>query len=476
MVISVNNNRTNIETNSNYDLAKKAYEEFKLKDPNAFFVRRYMQPGWDGYRRYITPNGSFKTGLLEKIYAYLSSQTKVKIVDNRPNPFQHNPNLQKLLKKISLRDYQYQAVESIVNNSVGNYYHPVGVIKAATNAGKTHIGVGLYYALGKRKTLFLLNSSDLHKQILKEIPEIGVKEVGFCQGKNRDLEKNLTVAMVQSLKSQLEDSRVIKFLASIEVLIVDEADLANNKTYKTVIQKCINAQARIGMSGSIYEGKLQKHKFAHEGLREIFGEVKYSITNKNLVDKGVSADVIIKIKPGNTQVKIKGSYDEEYLKGITKSKERNLRIYKDTKQSLNKGKFPILLVAKYHKHIDILHKLLRRKLGESLVIEKVSSATPTKERNRIIKDFREGHIKVLVSSLIVKRGMNFPLVETVINVGGGDDPKNPLQILGRAMRKKEGVSRKTYIDYMDEGHYLKRHSKHRLNYYKEQNLRLKTFF
>jgi len=456
----------------NYDIQKAAYEHFKLKDPNAFFVRRYMQPGWDGFRRYITENGSFKSGLLEKIYPFLIERGDVVVEDYRDTKT-WKKDLEEVIKNLNLREYQMEAVAAIYNNQVGDIQHPVGVVKAATNAGKTHIACGIYKAFRKKPTLFLVNRADLYNQIKKEIPEVmGIDEVGFCQGKNINLNHTIVIAMVQSLKSRAEDSVIKKFLASIEVLIVDECDLAESKTYKSVIQKCINAWVRVGMSGTMYEGKLAKHKFVHENLRQIFGEVRYEITNRELIDRGHSSEVIIRIRNGNTLIKIPNDYEGEYHRGITISKERNKQTWLEVKHALKRGRKPILIVCRYHLHIKKLHRYLAKKLGEENTIDWLHPGKG-KLRKETLENFKQGKIDVLVSSLILKRGMNLPLTETVINAAGGDDPKDPLQILGRAMRKKEGKKVKYFVDFMDEGKYLKRHSKHRLGYYKAQNLKIK---
>ena len=65
--------------------------------------------------------------------------------------------------------------------------------------------------------------------------------------------------------------------------------------------------------------------------------------------------------------------------------------------------------------------------------------------------------------------MNLKLIRTLINAAGGDSWRNVLQIFGRALRKEAGVKEEVNVeDFMDEGRYLKRHSKHRINYYKKE--------
>ena len=64
---------------------------------------------------------------------------------------------------------------------------------------------------------------------------------------------------------------------------------------------------------------------------------------------------------------------------------------------------------------------------------------------------------------IIKIGQNMPLMKATINAGGGDSVINTLQLLGRNKRTHESKKRGYYFDFMDQGSYLKRHSKHRRN-------------
>ena len=58
------------------------------------------------------------------------------------------------------------------------------------------------------------------------------------------------------------------------------------------------------------------------------------------------------------------------------------------------------------------------------------------------------------------------------NAAGGDSQINALQLIGRAIRIHSSKSKVYYEDFFDEGFYLKRHSKHRLQYYKHQRFKV----
>lgn len=62
--------------------------------------------------------------------------------------------------------------------------------------------------------------------------------------------------MVQSLAGNI--NRYQKFLSEIDMVLIDEADVIDNKTYKTVIQHLYNSRVRVGLSGTLYMSDLKR--------------------------------------------------------------------------------------------------------------------------------------------------------------------------------------------------------------------------
>jgi superfamily II DNA or RNA helicase len=455
-------------------LMHEAYKAFKVRNPNAFFLRKYMPRGWDGKQDYIRDNGKFPTGLLTQVYEYFVKTHKItpELRDER-NIGKKKFNIPTTLNGFKPRDYQRAAVESILNNKIGDLPLPIGVLDLATNAGKTLVAALLYRALGSRKTILLINSIELYEQALVELPQYlgDSTEIGTSDSKGTKW-GNLMVLKVKTASLRCDDHDFRNRLASYEVAIIDECDLADNKTYKTVLRNLYNTWVKVGMSGSIYLSKLAKDKLKNQNLRGFFGEKLSSITNRELIDKGHSSEVKCIFNEGNTSYRGE-SWPDEYLNGIIKNKERNLKVYKRVKRRIKRGEYPLVIVIKEHKHLEILLKLLRRKLGDTLIIEGVHHETPN--RTELVNNFKDGKIDILIASMILKRGKNFPLMRGLINAAGGDSPENFVQILGRAMRKGKNKNKKEhkyYEDFFDEGRYLKRHSKHRVSYAKNQKLKV----
>ena len=98
--------------------------------------------------------------------------------------------------------------------------------------------------------------------------------------------------------------------------------------------------------------------------------------------------------------------------------------------------------------------------------------TPSKIRQQIMKDFREGKIDILVSTTIIARGKNFPKLRYLLNAASMDSQEKSIQFLGRLVRT-DSSKKKVYLDDLHyPGPYLNRHGKHRKQYYQKQELKV----
>ena len=451
-------------------IANKLRNELRFRHPNAWFLRKHMPKGWDGHVYDISENWTIKVGLIPKLIdKCIELGIDFEVLDNR-----ELPKLGVIPKKISegfiLRDYQYEALLSIVHNALpdGTGF-PIGVVNAATNAGKSLMAVALHKSYKNVKTLLLLNSSDLFNQGLNEYPQMMPDEnIGFIQGKKYNKWGNFTVAMVQTLSRNLKYFK--NKLSDIDIVIVDECDLADNKTYKNVLNNLYNSPIRIGLSGSIYLSKLKKHQLKNNNLMSFFGQEIFNISKAEMVKKGYSSNLVIKISEGGKDDGERTDYKSEYDRVITQNTQRTGKIIERIAYNLSKGRIPLMVVCKYHEHVDRVFEAVKLVFGNDFEVEYVHHKVA--DRENIITGFREGKVDILVASLIIKRGQNLPLMRCLINAAGGDSEENVIQIMGRGERKHH-TKTKTYLeDFFDEGHYLRRHSKHRINYYHKQGFKV----
>lgn len=457
--------------------AQKLYQEFSVRHPNAFYLRtrqRGMQ-NWDGKIHYINKHGEFKIGFLPAVYEKcIEYGIKPKVVDMR-KPL---PKVKKVVTKIGkykLRPEQEKAVKAIISNQVGNSLFQIGVLDYTVNAGKTLIMSSLYLSYKRQlKTLLITNDSDWLNQAREEFKQyLPGENITFVQGKVLNW-SNFTIGMVQSI------SRNMRFyqqeLSKIDMVLVDEADQGGSKQYQNVLTRLFNTRVRIGLSGTIYMSKLAKDKVKNMNLEGFFGKVVAEFKLKDSIKKGYSTKTIVKMVPsrpwyGNWESEFV-TYKEIYDDSITLNKYARKMAYARLRWNINQGRYPALVVCKHIAHCENLYKFFKKKLGDAYNISYVHVNTPSKLRQQIMKDFREGKIDILVSTTIIARGKNFPKLKYLLNTASMDSQEKSIQFLGRLVRTDESKN-KVYLDDLHyPGNYLSRHGRHRKQYYQKQELKV----
>lgn len=457
--------------------AQKLYQEFSVRHPNAFYLRtrqRDMQ-NWDGKIHYINKHGEFKIGFLPAVYEKcIEYGIKPKVVDMR-KPL---PKVKRVVTKIGkykLRPEQEKAVKAIISNQVGNSLFQIGVLDYTVNAGKTLIMSSLYLSYKRQlKTLLITNDSDWLNQAREEFKQyLPGEDITFVQGKVLNW-SNFTIGMVQSI------SRNMRFyqqeLSKIDMVLVDEADQGGSKQYQNVLTRLFNTRIRIGLSGTIYMSKLAKDKVKNMNLECFFGKVIAEFKLKDSIKKGYSTKTIVKMVPsrpwyGNWESEFV-TYKDIYDDSITLNKYAKRMAYARLKWNINQGRYPALVVCKHIAHCENLYKFFKKKLGDAYNIAYVHVNTPSKLRQQIMRDFREGRIDILVSTTIIARGKNFPKLRYLLNAASMDSQEKSIQFLGRLVRTDESKNRVYLDDLHYPGDYLSRHGRHRKQYYQKQELKV----
>lgn len=333
----------------------------------------------------------------------------------------------------------------------------------------------LYLSYKKQlKTLLITNDSDWLNQAREEFKQyLPGENITFVQGKVLNW-SNFTIGMVQSISRNMRFYQ--KELSQIDMVLIDEADQGGSKQYQNVITRLFNTRVRIGLSGTIYMSKLAKDRVKNMNLRCFFGNVLAEFKLKDSIRKGYSTKTIVKMVPGKPWY---GnwesdciSYKEIYDDTITENKKARKMALSRLKWNLSYGRYPALVVCKHIAHCENLYKFFKKKLGDAYNIAYVHVDTPTKRRQQIMKDFREGKIDILVSTTIIARGKNFPKLRYLLNAASMDSQEKSIQFLGRLVRTDESKSRVYLDDLHYPGNYLDRHGKHRKQYYQRQELKV----
>lgn len=482
----------NIQINSNkgkltgdIKVMNKLYSEFKIKHPRAFHIRVMGKGNWDGNVKYISEYGNFKLGLLPLIVKRLEELgSKYRIHDDRL-PITIKPKIPISIGVNKLRGYQRDILKSLLNNKVGGISFRMGIVNAATNAGKTTIMMGVHKSFkSKLNTLILTQDADWFNQAKNELPDLSDGEkIGFIRGTSVKHEwHKVNVAMVQTLSRNIQYFE--KQLAEVDIILIDECDLSDNNMYKKVLERVFNASIRLGFSGTIFMSSLKKDIIKNMNMRSLLGDQLSYISKKWMMDKGYSTKVVVRIVEGNTDKPkerrdgkgrlVRPTYKEVYDELITYNKNRHKKSYKRTIFNINKGRMPCLVVCQYIPHVENLYEYFKKKLDKKRYKYSLAYCHhDTKNRSKIISDFRAGKIDILISSFIIRRGKNFPLLRYLQNASATDSKESVSQLMGRLERKHEDKNKAYMDDLYDVGDkYLLRHSNHRVKLYKQEEVRL----
>lgn len=443
-------------------------EKFKIRAKGAFFSPAFKKRQWDGFVRYIDHNGFFEAGLLPKIRKFIKEEMGLKIQYSDNRTLTEPDETITELGGMTLRPYQLDAVASVFNNKIGKRWFPRCILKEATNGGKNIISAAIFSSMPEGSTFFfLIHSQLIYTQALKEMTELlGESQIGMVDSK-RFILKKFNICMVQTLSVRLKDPTVQRALAKAEGLIVDECHRAGSKQYGSVLKYLYNCPIRIGVSGTPLD---HKDKNINEKIESFFGPIIHTISNQELVEQGYSTEPIIKILLGETKYPIGFGYAHEYETVITGNKKRTKRIWKRVRKQIEKKRLPLLILCKFIQHAKNMLKLMPKDLRESLKVGVIH--VKVKNRKAILQEFKDGKLDILIATHIIKEGQNMPLIKYAINTGGSDSAITIIQWLGRMLRKHHTKSKVYIDDIYDLGIYLKRHSKHRVKFYKDQGFRV----
>lgn len=469
ITITITNNNSGQITGHPLSI-EKLRSMFRIKHPNAWHIIRYGKTRWDGYVKYISDRGYFKTGLFPKILEVAKTIDDVQVKDLRPK-LDVKPAIPKHLADRDLYPNQVKALKNLLNYKVDGIPWSICAGDYAVGFGKSTLFASIFTAYKGTKTILLLNDSDLFNQFKREIPPMIFDQysVKFIQGGNCSDWGDFNIAMVQSIARNLK--KYALELSKIKIVLIDEADVIDNKTYTSVITHLWNAPVRIGLSGTLYLNKLKKFEVHNMNIMQFIGPAIDHVSIKTQIKNKKATPVIVKSigfnKPKDVDLDMFGDYLEQY-KAVILNNESYKQTLSRIEYNAKYNRFPMLIVVKYIDHCEQLYRYLVE--NSDYKIAHVHHKSPN--RDSILNDFRNGRYDILVATTIISRGKNFPDLQYLQNAACMDAHEKTIQILGRLVRLSSKKS-KTYLDDIAyQGSYLLRHSKHRVSYYKKQGFKV----
>lgn len=456
-------------------IVRKLFEDFSIKHPNAYYIKLRSKGNWDGIVHYINKGGYFNIGLLKTVCNKLDEYQAKYIVEDLRRPLGVKIKIPTKVGNLELRDRQLQAVKTLLSNEVAGVPFLICSANYSVNFGKSLVFCAIHKAFQfKLKTILLLNDATLFDQFKKEIPLLLPEEnITFVQGGKVIKWSNFTVAMVQSVAQNIK--KYEQELISFDVVLLDEADVIDNNTYSTVIKRLYNSIVRIGLSGTLYANNLKKFIIHNMNVKSFIGEMVDEVKLIDQMKAGFSTPTIVKTvelpshKYNKDDLRIP-DYLEQYNAVVIKSQPSYDIIKKRLDFNLKYGRKPLIVVAKYIEHCELIYDFCKKNFNLKMGIVHVD--INKKVRQKTLDDFRDGKIDILVTTKIIFRGKNLPLLKYVLNVSSMDSKEGTIQLLGRLVRKNNDKNKAYIDDILFPGTYLQRHGNHRKNYYLSEKLKV----
>ncbi|CAB4185362.1 SSL2 DNA or RNA helicases of superfamily II [uncultured Caudovirales phage] len=464
----------NVSTKIEYAAGTNEYARYypllrdylRIKVPGAHYVQR---KGWDGYRYFITASSQFATGFLQMVVLFIEREgAKLEFEDQRKNKVTFTDRPVVNFDDASLRQYQEEGVLKVMGKQIQvkgcePLFFPRGIIDAATNAGKDYMMASIYLSVRSAKALLLVSNSDVYRKATKFFKTLF--PIGEISPKKFEI-AGFTIAMQKTLYNRAESSiQVRKYLSEVNVLFVDEAHESGSKEYSRLVSM-VDAYVRVLVSGTPLDTSNPINNLIIVGL---CGNVIFKITNKFLMDEKVSLRAIVRVFRNPAPLGLALLYYEDaYAQRIMFSQTRADILIEQIRANPDKK---ILVAFRYKEQ----GKYLLEKMMEwpELVgrVDMVEGTDPDREEK--VEWFTNSKRTVLLSSVILRQGVNIKDINVLAYAMGGRSKVDVKQFVGRAVRD-DGISESIEVwDFYDEGKWVSAHSKFRVSLYKNEEFEIR---
>lgn len=345
------------------------------------------------------------------------------------------------------RWYQTECVDSIINSLYQNPEdHPVVVVP--TGGGKTVILGRLIRRLNaispESDVLVLSHTEEIVQQDYTAISKFfgGIQLGLWSSGLGVKRLSKITVGSVQSMYRMKEK------LNRFNIVIIDEAHSIPHKgkgMYRSLLEHV--GKIRIGMTATAFRtgtGRIT------EGEGALFTKVVYdlsSVENFNrLIEEGYLCNLITK----NTQLKIdtegvKITAGDFNKKGLSEAVNRMEITKEAVEESIKFGEnYKKWLVFSIDtEHADNISNRLQDKGVKSVVLHSKAEGV----RKEIIKEFKEGDTRALVTVGMATTGFDFPGIDLILMLRPTRSPVLHVQMIGRGLRPYPGKDHCLVLDF-----------------------------
>jgi len=372
------------------------------------------------------------------------------------------------------RDYQYKAIAHGLENKRCLLLSPTG-------SGKSFIIYQLMRWVKAKedvgKILLIVPTTSLVEQMYKDFSEYGYDVESNCHmiysGKDKVTDKPIIISTWQS---------IYKFggewFEDFDCIVGDEVHLFKAKSLSTMMDKCVNAKYRFGLTGTL-DGT-ETNKLVLEGL---FGPVFKVTTTVELQKQKALADLnisvlLLKYHANTCHIAKEWNYQEE-VDYIVTSKRRNQFV-----TNLVKGlKGNSLVMFQFvDKHGKVLYDMIKSEVDDGRKVFYVSGEVDASDREKIRAIVEKEENAIIVASMgTFSTGVNIRNLHNIIFATPSKSQVKVLQSIGRGLRKSDDGSVTQLYDIADDlsvkgkRNFTLNHSGERIKMYTKEGFKYKIY-
>jgi superfamily II DNA or RNA helicase len=460
---------------SEASVAQEICDYFTFTVPGYTFMPAYRMRIWDGkIRLFNIHNRLLYGGLLEYVFKFAQNRNYKVVPDGdwwKPRKIEKNESFITDLKlPFEPRDYQ-----------LDGFYHALSYKKSLlvspTASGKSLIIYLIVRALNV-KTLIIVPTTSLVSQLYADFQEYGWDSAKYCHqvyaGQDKVSDKKVVISTWQSIYKLGR-----KLFEPYKLVIGDEAHGFKSKSLTAIMTKCVNAEYRIGTTGTL-DGT-QTHKLVLEGL---FGKIYKVTTTKKLIDRKQLAsfriDIIVLKYPDDVCQQFRKIKYADELEYIVTHEKRNKYI-RNLVLSLDGN--TLLLFRLVKKHGRILYNMIKEETdvkNRQTFFVYGGTETDTREQIRAIAE-KERDAIIVASYGVFSTGINIRNLHNIIFASPSKSRIRNLQSIGRGLRLSDNNQETVLYDITDDmrwknrKNYAYRHHEDRMKIYDEERFPYKIY-
>ena len=356
----------------------------------------------------------------------------------------------RLRKELLLRPYQKESISAWIAQEKR------GVIALPTGAGKTIVAVASILEV-KRSCLIVVPTIDLLYQWQKVLEDYFDMRIGLLGDGNKE-PAPITVSTYDSARLTID-----RLGNRFGLLIVDECHHLPSPQYQFIAQ-CAIAPYRLGLSATV-----QRADGKESIIYDLLGPLVYEGKITDLVSRSLAPYDVVNLEVELTEeerIAYKFARDK-YIQFLQKhrinfSQKDAWKTFlflssrsKEGREAFLAHRAQKLIAQRAKRKMDQVWDLLTLhsqeqmivftddnetayRIGSEFMLPVITHKTKERERKKFLASFKQGTLKVLVTSRVLNEGVDVPEASVGVIVSGTGAVREHVQRLGRILRPRPG--------------------------------------